>query len=448
MLALRSLLAVSLVTATALLPACTGGAGGADPSDGGTSGGGDGGAGTSAAFLVDPALETSTPQLARDDSGALHLLAASETAGADGKLRVRYGRCASACESAASWSFLTLDDAGASGSEVKLAVEGGGRIHVVELLKGATPVIRYGRCASSCTSATSWAFVDVSPPASVTVTGLPRGRAFAVTATGQPRVLLRGQTNAGPHVLLLGCDGTCIDGAGWRVDPLVYGEAVSASMTSAGDAHQAVIYATPGTQLHFAQCSSACADAASWTSAPVLDGNPYALGLARATSGELHLAYTRSTGSADDLVYARCTNQCTVAASWSSVTVGNGDNGRGGLDLAVSSTGSLAIAGATVPKDVQQVSWLLCDGNCGQATSWRQALLEEGANVSDAHPAQQGAACDASQTLRFWAVGNSVQLLAAPGGKWLFAYDAVSYAQCKSSTTSYVSGRFARLGWK
>jgi hypothetical protein len=431
--------------ATWLAVAACGGGGGTAGGGGGGGGGTGGGSSAAGAFNVDQPVETSTPQLVRDGAGTLHALAASGAADAQGRLLVRYGRCSSGCEAAGGWTFATLDDSGASASDVKLAVDADQRLHIVELLGGTAPFVRYARCASGCSSPSAWSAVDVSIPATLTAEGLPRGRALAVTASGGPRLLLRGRSGAGPHLLLLACDGACVDGTGWRIDPLFYGDVGAAAIVVAGESAQVVASADPGFQLVYSECASQCGDAGRWTSAPVLSGNPYALGLARSASGEIHLAFASSMGGADRIVYARCAGQCLESRSWAAAELADGALGRGGLDLALSDGGAIAIAGSTVGRDVQAVHWLHCAQDCGQAAGWSGAQLESGTDVRDAHPSASGAACDASQTLRWWAVGDRVQIVPAGIGRWLLGYDAVSYAQCKSSPTSFASGRFLRL---
>lgn len=411
--------------------------GGSGGGAGGGSGGGGGGT-ASGAFLVDRASETATPQLARDGAGVLHLLASPMTKDAQNHAYVRYGRCASACDVAANWSYAPLAD-GPLSSDVKLAVEPGGTVHVAFF----TPQqVSFGRCASNCTTAASWTFANVTPPMGQTWRSLPRGRAFGVSASGHERLVLNGYATAGLELILLGNDG-----GGWTADPIVDFEVNAVSLVTSGEGAQLVAGpANAPFNLAYAECTSSCGGYANWSRAAVLAGNPYALGLDRGPSGELHLAYTASQGAADHLVYARCAAQCLTPSSWTAIELGDGNDGRGGLDVSVRSNGAVAIAGATAAGMAQTLNLRRCAGNCTQAASWAGGQIEAGAAVSEAHPTFNGSACNEASTLRYWTVGETVQLVPSATG-WQLAYDATSYARCLAgtNTTGYVSGIWVRL---
>ena len=409
---------------------------------GGSSGGG--GGGTSAqVFNTDNQIELSTPQLGRNSAGTLHMLAASPVLNAQGGTVTRYGTCTGNCGSAASWTFITLD-AGVFDDSVKMAVEPGGRVHVVELLS-TKKVVRYATCALSCTAPSSWKAVDIAMPVNFSNITLPAGRAFALSANGKPRMLLNAYAGLGPQVMLLGCDATCADGNGWSVNPLVSGKATAASMTP-GDPQQAVIALEQNFAMIFTQCASQCANVGNWTQVTLGRANTTLLSLVSGANNELHLVFKSSVSVPDDqTIYAHCSGQCAQGTSWTFAEVQRGNAGRGGLDIALSDSGKIAIAQASVINDTQKLTWSHCSGACTQSASWISSQLEMGANVSDPHPAQSGVSCDSP--LRFWAVGNAVQMIGTAQGGFQLSYDAASYAQCLGiqPPTSYVSGRYIRL---
>ncbi len=416
-----------------LLAACTGGEGGGT---GGGAGGGSGGGG--APFLVDRSVETSSPQLARDNAGTLHLLSAPGAADAQGHSFVRYAECASGCDAAGGWTSLTVGD-GAFSDAVKLAVEPGGAVHIAVFSKTQ---VTFGRCPQGCSSVASWAFSGIAPPNGQSWTNLPRGRAFAVSASGEERLLLNGIAGAGPQLLLL-----ARGAGGWTSNPLVDGEANAVSLLAAGDAAYLVASPLNGpNQLTYAECGAGCGAVAAWSQAAVLASNAYAVGLDRSPTGQLHVATTSSSGSTDRLRYAQCASQCLAPSSWTVVDLGDGADGRGGLDVSVLASGAVAVAGGTVANEGQSLTLRRCAGTCGQAASWSGGTLETGAAVHDAHPTYNGAACSESSTLRYWTVGEAVQLVSTGSG-WLLGYDAQSSSRCLAgtSTTSFVSGAWVRL---
>lgn len=269
-------------------------------------------------------------------------------------------------------------------------------------------LVSFDQCASGCTSAGAWSWTDVAPPMGQSWKNLPRGRAFAVSATGQLRLLV----NAGGNLLVLLAN----DGAGFLADPVLDLEANAASLVTAGDAAQLVAAPlNPPYQLTFAECANGCAAVTAWAKAAVLPGNAYALGLDRGPGGELHLAYTSSSGSTDELFYARCAGACTTPGAWTSLVVGDGNDGRGGLDVSVHPGGAVAIAGATVAGMDQSVNLRRCATGCTSAANWSGGVLESGADVKDAHGTGNGAACDEASTLRYWTVGELVQLVPSQG---------------------------------
>lgn len=421
----------------------TGTAGGTTMGGGAAGGGMAGGATARGPFNTDISIPQASPQLATDGAGRIHLVSASAVPNAMGLSLVRYGACASDCDSPSSWRFLTLDEGTFFDTQVKLAVEPGGRVHVA-LQKTASVV--YVTCASDCAAGPSaWSGAEIGLPMGYQAVSFPAGRAFGLSATGKPRVILNANVGAGPEVFVLGCDGTCTDGDGWNIDPLAGGKAIAASM-AAGDPQQAVIALEQGFSVIFAQCSMSCGNAANWTQMPLMRANTNFISLVRGAGGELHLAWKSSlTVSTDETLYARCASGCAQAANWAVVTADPGENGRGGLDLAISSTGALAIVEADVVRDSQTLRWVTCSANCTQPGAWSGTQLEAGAAVTDPYSMLPGSAC--SNPLVFWAVGSNVQVVPSPTpGAFQLAYEATNYDKCLSTTRpSQIRARTVRL---
>lgn len=427
---------LGVVVVVLVLSACSSG-GGATGGGGSAGGGASAGGGTSGGsdVILSRDTEGAEPQLARDASGVIHLLVAPATKDAQGHASARYARCASGCDRAESWSSGVVLDGVLAGT-AKLAVQPNGTVHAAYFLPTK---VTFGRCSSACTSSSGWSYEDVTFPSGVGVRGLPAGRSFAVTANGERRVLVRG--TAGTTLLLANA------GANWTVDPLLPADVGTAALVAANEGTW-LVAATANTPftLHAAECTTTCAQVASWTKAVVGPSNAYRVGLARGDDGVLHAAYTQSVGSADALRYARCASGCGTALGWSSVDVGDGNDGRGGLDIAVRTDGTVAIVGATPSSWAQSANVRRCASGCDSAAGWPQPTVINGSTVSATHPTQNGAACDEASTMRNWAVGDGVQVVPSAEGFQL-ATDAISYARCLSGTNTdhFVSGRWTAL---
>lgn len=98
-------------------------------------------------------------------------LATSIAIGPDGRRHIsylnaetgdlKYATCLSGCTSPGSWQNLRIDQAGVVGSYSSLAVGQDGVLHV-SYLDASNVDLKYARCATDCTTVTSWKKVTVA----------------------------------------------------------------------------------------------------------------------------------------------------------------------------------------------------------------------------------------------------------------------------------------------
>jgi hypothetical protein len=83
---------------------------------------------------------------------------------------LRYGTCASSCTSTPNWSFVRVDTIGSTGDFPALVVAPNGRVHI-GYHSFAAAGVRYASCLASCASASAWFthFAATSDPAILSI---------------------------------------------------------------------------------------------------------------------------------------------------------------------------------------------------------------------------------------------------------------------------------------
>lgn len=282
------------------------------PDAGGSDAGVDGGhlAQGSAAFLdSDVAVLTGAahPRLGRDARGVLHALYSGTANDGTGTSPVRYGECASGCTSASAWTFITLADhapAGGQARQARLLVLPSGGVRTLHFKRGsdlAPAVLVYGQCDSACTTAASWTTGELkSLPNLDALTVGPEP--LAVDAQGQLRLVFSLPTGFTYGT----CDTGCTSPSSWTWLTLggVPAEAPTLVLTSSGQPR--VLAGAPASNgdstVELLSCDANCAlSAVAWTQTSLFWGKPRGrLAFKSDAQGRLRaLVYQDVTGRAD-----------------------------------------------------------------------------------------------------------------------------------------------------
>lgn len=299
--------------------------------------------------------------------------------------RVHYAQCASNCGSLDAWTTVQLLDTARLGvitvGPYGLAVDRAGRVHMLTSAV-ARPgsrawQIAYGTCASDCTTASSWTFVDLSnlaPNNSLIGTT----ETLMVSPTGQVSFVTDGQFNS-LRSTYFRCDSNCENAAQWRAGlNAINGQPSHARLDSAGVTH--VTFAGGRTNageqlLQYARCAGDCAREGSWqvstlgflTSMPVYESS-----FVIDRDDRLFVAFNQGVITQGvevnrrDLLASCAGSNCLALDTWSSVPVGEIEEGDGGQSLVRAPSGALAWSTVLGPR----VRLRTCAGSCALAASW------------------------------------------------------------------------------
>lgn len=342
--------------------------------------GSDAGAGPSASSFVRVGFYNQHLAVGADDRVHLTFL--------DGAAeRLHYASCTERCGEAESWQVTQL----LSVSQLStitigpygIAVDSSGRLHML-----ASAVARagqhqwelmYGTCAANCGSAPSWTFVDLSAlaPNRSLITSVDT---LMVRPNGRVSFLTAGVYNS-VQPAYFECDGNCTQASQWRaINAPINGKPLRAALDSTGVTH--VIFAGGRSDaneelLQYARCAGSCTNAASWQSSMLgflYVGADYETGFAIDSSNRLFVAYNQgtiaqaSTVNRRNLIASCAGGDCLNLDRWSSVPVGDLEEGVGGNTL-VRAGGGLVLA-SVLEREVRVRS---CDSNCATAEAWSAA---------------------------------------------------------------------------
>lgn len=133
-----------------------------------------------------------------DRNGGLHLLTWANGV-------TWYTTCASDCLSSAAWSVTPAEWPGADAIFPSLAVDGGGRVHLV--FADDAHAFIYARCDGNCTDPASWSTVRLDEG--------DRGSALAVDEQG--RITALNPLRISGDLRFLTCVADCLEAASWQI---------------------------------------------------------------------------------------------------------------------------------------------------------------------------------------------------------------------------------------
>jgi hypothetical protein len=261
-----------------------------------------------------------------------------------------YATCASGCGSLAGWAFLDLTSLApgrdAVGTTRPFIVEPGGRVSFVTSDPGV-----YFACNGSCTALTNWS-------ASVSLNGRPLHA--GIDGAGVTHVLMeRGTTTAGDELLVYArCAANCTAPASWEVSSLGF--------------------------LHRAHA--------------------YAMSLVVTAGGRVFIAYNQGATSGSPSENRKLfVNSCAGAGcmdlnSWSSVTLGELDEGLDGAWLQAS--GEALVLASVAGFELRLRG---CDGSCQAAGSWSAPVVADtSAAINQAWPPDTATSCQGTSESASW----------------------------------------------
>lgn len=389
-------------------------------------------------FPDDADLNGSTPQLARDDSGALHILYTGLTSLSGATMPVRYGVCArGGCHVQSSWKFQTIGDAGLFGSPGRMTVSRKGSVHVVwtygaSASSGTT--MRYSSCVDGCSDSTHWRTRDITSSPSVVPVSAPRGQPIALDSVGRAQVIFN---NAQNGIAYATCLSNCATDGHWDILQLGSDVAQVASFLLYEDKPQ-LLYAS-GQQtntLVYRTCDKDCATtAANWSPETGLFGGMPPMEMQLSSTGKPRVVFNRgNAGETNDWkpIYAQCDAvSCLANDAWSAVELSDAHDGEAGLSLSVPYGDGRPQIAFTRESD-SAIVLIGCWSDCSDLTvaRWTSTkVADSSALLGTAIPPVQPVCSGSATPMAAWYPGENVSFAAGPGHAYL-AYDAYILQSC------------------
>lgn len=353
--------------------------GGGSGSSGGGSGSNGGGTGATGGAITFTTLGWERASLVSGADGTLHLLFAA----GDNPFTVQYGRCASNCGSASSWTLTVIEQGAPRIGRTELAIASDGRLHARFDLDGSNDEPIYATCAGDCSMVGNWKKVNLTAVLGGTTAEL-WGHPMAVDSSGRVSFITSDQRFPA-DIRLNSCAANCDNAANWT-SALIRSDGRKSSMVAQGGTLHHLIDDGAG-NLRYRTCASNCTSAASWTESGPLFAHDYSQPTAIAVSanGTVHVAYNQGMVSGqsaqveaqnDRLLYWQCASNCMDPASWSG-TVFNAAEGQKGLAMAERN-------GAVVLGLAQglEATAKLCTSGCTDGAKWRTVTLDSQARMT------------------------------------------------------------------
>ena len=194
-----------------------------------------------------------------DQTGRLHLVTNPEFFGS-GEAGLRYSTCEQSCTDLANWVGIPIPAPGVPFDAARsLRVGSNGALHLITYDAGVT---RYSTCPSNCLSPAGWSSVPDEWPGADGI-----GPSLAVDAGGRVHLVFNDPTRA---FIYARCDGDCADPSSWatvRLDEAgSYGSALTVDDSGRITALNPVQLSG---DLHFLTCIADCLETASWQIASV-----------------------------------------------------------------------------------------------------------------------------------------------------------------------------------
>lgn len=398
-------------------------AGGSAAAGGAASAGGVGGGGTGGGTASTGGVGTFVrvgfynQYLAAGPDGSMHLTFLDGAAE-----RAYYAHCDTRCGDPASWSPVLLRTNAQLGlitiGPYGIGVDASGRVHL--LLSGVTPsgqtanALVYATCASGCSNAASWTFLDVSS-LSTGRSAVSTERPFMVEPSGRVSFF-----TSDPGVYFA-CTSGCTTLSNWSANVSLNGNPLHAAVDGAGVTHVLLRQGSSAANeklLKYARCASNCTMPASWAISSLgflHNSNDYSASLTVTTSGRVFMAWnqgviTVSTADNRKLQVASCAGSgCMDLNTWASFTIGALDEGTEGAFLEASGE-SVALASVSE----FDLNLRACDQNCQLPASWSAAgVIDNAASMNQALPPDTGTSCSgSSQSASWWPSSPSVGISA------------------------------------
>jgi hypothetical protein len=198
------------------------------------------------------------------------------------------------------------------------------------------------------------------------------------------------------------------------------------SLVSGLDGRQHITYKDAGKQdLRYATCAANCTVARNWSKVSVdtTGAVGHQTSLEVGSNGRRHVSYKDQTNQ--DLKYATCppAADCTLATSWQKVPIDTLEDAGGGSSIAIGASGQRHVSHfrrrSGTSAIITGVRYATCSANCGQVGSWSRVTVEE------------------NPTSTLWGDGMVTSLAIGPDGRRHISYfhpatTNLKYATCLS----------------
>ncbi len=396
-------------------------AGGTVSAGGSAVGGGTAGSGTGGGTVVTGGVGTFVrvgfynQYVAAGPDGSMHLTFLDGAAE-----RAYYAHCDTRCGDPASWSPVLLRTNVQLGlitvGPYGIGVDSTGRVHL--LLSGVTSsgqtanALVYATCASGCSNAASWTFLDVSS-LSTGRSAVLTERPFMVEPSGRVSFF-----TSDPGVYFA-CTSGCTTLSNWSANVSLNGNPLHAVVDATGVTHVLLRQGSSVANeklLKYARCASNCTVPTSWAISALgflHNSNDYAASLTATASGRVFMAWNQgviTVSMADNrkLQVASCAGAgCMDLNTWSTFSVGVLDEGTEGAFLQASGEG---VALASVSQF--ELNLRGCDMNCQLPSSWGAGgVVDDATAMNLALPPDTGTSCmGTSQSASWWPSAPSVAI--------------------------------------
>lgn len=325
--------------------------------------------------------------------------------------RVLYGSCTQNCFTDAAFNPVVLrSNAQLNVSTVGpygIGVDSTNRVHLlvgsVTSLSSDANAIQYGTCASNCSAASSWTWLDLS--------SLSPGRTLVGTTRTfmvQPNGALSFFTNEGVY---FACASGCTTLSNWSAPVTLNTQVFQAVIDGTGVTHVLLTKGRTGNNeglLGYARCTSNCTVPASWqvSATGYVTNTPFfTASLSATASGRVFIVYNQGvtqTAMQNDrkLLVASCspTSACIDLDMWTSFSLGALDEGDWGAWIETAGEGAL-LASTTL----SELNLRACDRDCHLAASWAGgAVIDTSAEIAQIVPPALGSSCASNPVFAAW----------------------------------------------
>ena len=236
----------------------------------------------------------------------------------EGNKDLRLAYCDENCTQSDQWNSITIDSSNDIGQHTSLAIDNGA-MHIT-YYDESDKDLRYAYCASDCTSAVNWNTVAIDSNKEV-------GEYSSLKLeNGKPRVAYYREKNA--NLRYATCDSSCTSAGNWtkiNIDTNGKTGQFASLFLEDGTKPRVSYYRESSKNLKYAMCDQDCDDDDNWSNVTVQSsgdvGQYSSLTIEDDTN---HLFYYKEDSK--DLMYAYCSQSCTEADNWSTLTLDSSDD--------------------------------------------------------------------------------------------------------------------------